>query len=205
MDALLQKFNAASRVTQSLIIEQLNRDAFGQKKYGQTMDRQDLSTAEWLQHAIEEQLDLLKYLKAAKNSLDPDARPELPPIYERPDGEYPGENTPDNARQLTNEELIFHLFMEMQSKPERVQKTLTLIAEREPVLLKLIANYAASVEAGHYLKHPNERPSADVMLRMVGSPDREQQRDLIKQGLEHATGKPITFVDCTPKPKKSTT
>ena len=46
------------------VIEKIRsrRDA-GRKKYGTTMERTDLSRAQWLQHAQEEALDLAIYLQ----------------------------------------------------------------------------------------------------------------------------------------------
>ena len=41
----------------------------GKDTYGTTMDRDDLSTEEWLDHAIEEALDLAIYLTKIKNEL----------------------------------------------------------------------------------------------------------------------------------------
>ena len=41
----------------------------GLKKYGVTTERKDLSTQEWLQHAIEEALDLAVYLTKLKKEL----------------------------------------------------------------------------------------------------------------------------------------
>jgi len=50
------------------IVESVRSDLFlrsqrGIKKYGTTLDREDLSDTEWLQHAYEEALDLALYLK----------------------------------------------------------------------------------------------------------------------------------------------
>lgn len=41
----------------------------GKQTYGTTMDRDDLSTDEWLDHAIEEALDLAIYLTKVKKEL----------------------------------------------------------------------------------------------------------------------------------------
>lgn len=41
----------------------------GKQTYGTTMDRDDLSTDEWLDHAIEEALDLAIYLTKIKREL----------------------------------------------------------------------------------------------------------------------------------------
>ena len=41
----------------------LDRSERGIAKYGTTMDRGDLSLEEWIQHALEEAMDLSLYLK----------------------------------------------------------------------------------------------------------------------------------------------
>jgi len=45
------------------------RSEVGQKKYGTTMDRTDLSTKQWIDHAIEESMDLILYLEKLKQQL----------------------------------------------------------------------------------------------------------------------------------------
>lgn len=55
-----------SNTTQALIDLLKSRDASGLKKYGTTLDRGDLSHAEWLQHMAEELLDAAGYALAAK-------------------------------------------------------------------------------------------------------------------------------------------
>ena len=52
-----------SAVLQIVIAELKVREERGLSKYGTTMDRKDLTTKEWLQHAYEEALDLSLYLK----------------------------------------------------------------------------------------------------------------------------------------------
>lgn len=54
-----------SEVTRQLI----ERDQAGRKKYGTTLDRDDLTLAEWLQHMAEELLDGAGYALAAKREL----------------------------------------------------------------------------------------------------------------------------------------
>lgn len=41
------------------------REARGLEKYGVTVDRTDLSLLDWLQHAYEEKMDSVVYLKKA--------------------------------------------------------------------------------------------------------------------------------------------
>lgn len=55
-----------SATTQALIDLLRARDAAGRAKYGVTLDRDDLSHADWLQHMAEEMLDGAGYALAAK-------------------------------------------------------------------------------------------------------------------------------------------
>ncbi|WP_440986266.1 hypothetical protein ACQHIH_21435 (plasmid) [Xanthomonas sontii] len=55
-----------SATTQAVIDMLVQRDQAGRATYGATMDRTDLSRAEWLQHLIEELLDGACYAQAAK-------------------------------------------------------------------------------------------------------------------------------------------
>lgn len=48
----------------------LERSLIGFKKYGTTTERNDLSLRDWLQHALEEALDMANYLQAAISKLD---------------------------------------------------------------------------------------------------------------------------------------
>ena len=50
-------------VVQSVINKFKQRSEVGIKKYGTTMDRTDLSTADWIKHAQEEAMDLAVYLE----------------------------------------------------------------------------------------------------------------------------------------------
>ncbi|NBW21025.1 MAG: hypothetical protein EBR82_74990 [Caulobacteraceae bacterium] len=52
-----------STILQLVIAELKVREERGLNKYGTTMDRKDLTTKQWLQHAYEEALDLSLYLK----------------------------------------------------------------------------------------------------------------------------------------------
>lgn len=48
----------------------LQRSIVGLAKYGVTTDNSPLSLREWLQHALEEALDMANYLQAAISKLD---------------------------------------------------------------------------------------------------------------------------------------
>jgi hypothetical protein len=52
-------------IVDSIIDEHIKRAKMGKEKYGQTLDRTDLSLLEYLQHAKEEAMDLALYLEKA--------------------------------------------------------------------------------------------------------------------------------------------
>lgn len=52
-----------SQVTEQVISDIQQRELKGIETYGTTMDRNDLSQDQWLQHAYEEALDFCIYLK----------------------------------------------------------------------------------------------------------------------------------------------
>ena len=50
------------------VIEKLHqRSLVGQKKYGTTMDRDDLTLVQWLNHLQEELCDAIQYIEKLKN------------------------------------------------------------------------------------------------------------------------------------------
>jgi len=61
-----------SNLLASVIAELEAREVKGMETYGTTLDRNDLTRSEWLQHAYEEALDLALYLKKLK--IEEDAR-----------------------------------------------------------------------------------------------------------------------------------
>jgi hypothetical protein len=50
-------------VVDSVIDQHVKRALMGQNKYGQTLDRTDLSVLDYLQHAKEEAMDMALYLE----------------------------------------------------------------------------------------------------------------------------------------------
>lgn len=52
-----------SQVTEQVINDIQQRELKGIETYGTTMDRDDLTQDQWLQHAYEESLDFCIYLK----------------------------------------------------------------------------------------------------------------------------------------------
>ena len=57
-------------VVESVIEQFRSRSEVGKKKYGVTLDRDDLSTLEWIDHAIEESMDFILYLHKIKKQLN---------------------------------------------------------------------------------------------------------------------------------------
>ena len=56
-------------ILDSVIEQYNNRSAEGLKKYGTTMDRNDLKLSEWLQHLQEELMDATLYIEKLKQTL----------------------------------------------------------------------------------------------------------------------------------------
>ena len=57
-------------IVDSIIDELIDRSRVGILKYRTDLDRKDLSLSQWLQHAIEEHLDAVLYLKKIKSTID---------------------------------------------------------------------------------------------------------------------------------------
>ena len=60
---------AKDKIVESVIISFKQRSEVGIKKYNKTMDRDDLTTLEWLQHLQEELMDATLYLEKLKQKL----------------------------------------------------------------------------------------------------------------------------------------
>jgi hypothetical protein len=52
-----------SSIEEQVCFKILKRSEVGEKKYGTTMERKDLSKLDWLKHAQEEAMDLAVYLQ----------------------------------------------------------------------------------------------------------------------------------------------
>ena len=69
MSNIEQRFQNCDSIVQSVVEKFISRAEFGRKKYGQTLDRQDLTTDEWINHAIEEAMDMILYMAKLKVEL----------------------------------------------------------------------------------------------------------------------------------------
>jgi hypothetical protein len=58
----------ADSIVQAVIQKFQERSEVGQKKYGVTLDRTDLSPLDWIQHAQEELMDGILYLERLKKT-----------------------------------------------------------------------------------------------------------------------------------------
>ena len=58
------------KIVKSVIKQFKQRSEVGIKKYGTTLDRDDLSTLEWLNHAQQEAMDFCLYLEKLKQQLN---------------------------------------------------------------------------------------------------------------------------------------
>jgi hypothetical protein len=56
-------------VVQSVVEKFVDRAEKGFKKYNATLDRRDLTTEEWINHALEEHMDAILYLTKLKQTL----------------------------------------------------------------------------------------------------------------------------------------
>jgi hypothetical protein len=56
-------------IVQSIIDKFTNRAEKGFRKYNQTLDRNDLETIEWIEHAQDELMDGILYLEKLKQEL----------------------------------------------------------------------------------------------------------------------------------------
>jgi hypothetical protein len=53
-------------VVYSIVSQFISRSKIGKEKYGVTLDREDLSILDWIQHAQEEHMDAILYLEKLK-------------------------------------------------------------------------------------------------------------------------------------------
>lgn len=59
-----------SQVLAKVFSEFIEREEIGKQKYGTTMDRNDLSLDEWIEHMKQELMDAILYLEKIKSIYD---------------------------------------------------------------------------------------------------------------------------------------
>ena len=60
----------ADSIVDSVVDQFIDRSRVGKLKYNTDLDRTDLSLAEWLEHAIQEHMDSILYLKKIKTIIE---------------------------------------------------------------------------------------------------------------------------------------
>ncbi len=56
-------------IVNSIITQFIDRSNVGIEKYGKTLDRDDLNTLEWIEHAKQEAMDFILYLEKLKHTI----------------------------------------------------------------------------------------------------------------------------------------
>lgn len=56
-------------IVNSVVQKFISRSNVGIQKYGQTLDRNDLKTVDWIQHTQEELMDAILYLEKLKKEI----------------------------------------------------------------------------------------------------------------------------------------
>jgi hypothetical protein len=64
-----ETYEQSDPIVAAVIRKMYQRSQVGIKKYGTTLERDDLSTEQWIDHAIEESMDLVLYLTKLKTQL----------------------------------------------------------------------------------------------------------------------------------------
>lgn len=57
-------------IVESVVNQLRERSEFGIKKYGTTLERQDLNTLDWIEHAKQEAMDFVLYLERLKREIN---------------------------------------------------------------------------------------------------------------------------------------
>ena len=70
MESKKVKLIISDSIVEQVVEKIVSRSNVGIKKYNTTLDRTDLSTIDWIDHAIEEQMDNILYLTRLKKDLE---------------------------------------------------------------------------------------------------------------------------------------
>ena len=66
---LLKKKGKKDTIVEAIVDKFKSRSDIGIKKYNTTLDREDLTTEQWIDHAIEEGMDMILYLERLKRDI----------------------------------------------------------------------------------------------------------------------------------------
>lgn len=80
IDVLRERYESQAKGVSEVTQQLIERDQSGRAKYGTTLDRRDLSPADWLQHMAEELMDAAGYALAAKREMQAQGGGEAAPV-----------------------------------------------------------------------------------------------------------------------------
>lgn len=69
MEELNKRLESVDSIVRNVIEAFITRSEIGRKKYGTDLDRKDLQTLDWIQHAQEELMDGILYLEKLKTTI----------------------------------------------------------------------------------------------------------------------------------------
>jgi hypothetical protein len=69
-DRQLRAIHKTDSIVDSIIDQFVERARFGKAKYGTDLDREDLNTLEWIEHAKQEHMDAILYLEKLKKIIE---------------------------------------------------------------------------------------------------------------------------------------
>lgn len=69
-----KEINNTDKIVESVIKQFKERSEVGIKKYGVTLERTDLTTLEWIEHAKQEAMDFVLYLERLKQQISNEHR-----------------------------------------------------------------------------------------------------------------------------------
>lgn len=93
------------KIVKSVIEKYQQRSEVGQKKYGVTLDREDLSLTDWMKHLQEELMDATLYIEKLKSELEQDRN--------FPDGHIITKESWDNADKITHDGFVYIKFTDL--------------------------------------------------------------------------------------------
>lgn len=87
------------KIVKSVIDKYADRSDVGQKKYGTTLEREDLTLVDWLKHLQEELMDATLYVEKLKTELE--QNPKFP------DGHIVTKESWDSADKITHDGFVY--------------------------------------------------------------------------------------------------
>jgi predicted RNase H-like nuclease (RuvC/YqgF family) len=115
------------------------RAEFGEKKYGVTLDREDLSTLDWIEHAKQEAMDLTLYLERLKKALNAQGS------YNNPSGKV-------EASHETKDRIIYNLNKVILSQENEIKELQANLLDSDTTNLMLESELSELKKENHTKK-----------------------------------------------------